>query len=457
LNAFLLQSTKPFSISKSEKLWLSDLTRIKTMQQPRRLSNRQVQEILQTHNVIIDSGLNDEFPFNIYILEGRKVLLVTENGAGVEFPSKEAFLSVYASSKTPQPIPQLPGATFLSHSQAQSLLNQEPGWIRGESPSFFRQRAQTAYSHPDGRSLVIMVNGHSLLLEKEARLPDLISQEMALEDTNFIENNILESESNSDDAWERIEAFPAESSSYLFDRTQMLEYSLQQPEFDSPDCFPAIVKDRVQAWLLNTILYYRGLDFFSAYKNFSFEQMEREIEAINKNLNDNLELFDQKENFYLNFYPESSGDSFSDTCLDPYLDLCLLRWDTTRVWSQKEVRGLYNISPDSQVYLKSLERWSEISRNNFSPQNIRERWISNTGPIFTEFELFGIQHVFNPKYDQYDIDLSLLVQINHLISKTGYSFEASTTGDDNLLLAVLSNEEMKKIYSDRNVYFSLMN
>lgn len=184
-------------------------------------------------------------------------------------------------------------------------------------------------------------------------------------------------------------------------------------------------------WLLDSIHYYRELDFFSEYKDYSDLEIIHEITCHPSRGNAHW-LFDRS--FDLSLHEAN---------------LCLLSWDLKRVWwDDMEC----SICFQNNVYPYLLSQWSGISRGCFLPQDIREIWQTEVGPIQIEFSLDGQQYCLEVAYKNDWLDLNILSEINRLISSTGYRFEFCPTESQNLFSVVLKPDEKEKL-QDQGVRF----
>lgn len=177
-------------------------------------------------------------------------------------------------------------------------------------------------------------------------------------------------------------------------------------------------------WLLDSIHYYRELDFFSEHKDYSDLEIIHEI-TLHPSRGNAHWLFDRSFNLSLH-----------------EANLCLLSWDLKRVWwDDMEC----SICFQNNVYPFLLSQWSEISRGCFLPQDIREIWQTEVGPIQIEFNLDGQQYCLEVAYKNDWLDLNILSEINKLISSAGYKFESCPTESQNLFLVVLKPDEKEKL------------
>ncbi|MGD2183226.1 hypothetical protein [Lusitaniella coriacea] len=225
------------------------------------------------------------------------------------------------------------------------------------------------------------------------------------------------------------------------------------------------VQDRVRSWLLLSLEYYQEFGFFPQYSHLSKQGLENRIETIQKEFEQHLKdlrhphtldlfTFEELHMFYYEFVEineQGEGILREVEYIPPCQDLFLLRWDKTRTWSEREV---HCICPENKEYVKTIARWSEISRGSFLPQDIEEYWQPQSKSYTVEFNFNGSIHKIEVGYCEEDIDIKgLLNYINGLISTTGYEFVISEGLPNSRLVLVLTLEEEEKLRADKNLYF----
>ena len=95
---------------------------------------------------------------------------------------------------------------------------------------------------------------------------------------------------------------------------------------------------------------------------------------------------------------------------------------------------------DNNVYVDIIEA-SQLFRNVFCPESIKEIWKTNIGPIKIKLQLDGIQYDINPKIKGNLIDMGIIFEINKIICHSGFSFEIFKVFDSTSFVLVLSPEE----------------
>ena len=216
-----------------------------------------------------------------------------------------------------------------------------------------------------------------------------------------------------------------EATSAIENRAYETYLELDQFEYTFPSA-------KIQNWVLEAVQYYHALDFFTDYHHLSNEAIVNEI--VNQPLRGNVgKLFDSS------YRPSKER-----------VDIDLLSWDTQRVWwGDTEC----DVAFDNEIYEMKLEEWSQISRGVFQPEDIREYWKTETGPIWLEFTLNKQSHRIELEYNDDWLDLNLLTQVNCIISETDYQFVSYATHDQSLCLMVLNDAEKQRIAHERKLEF----
>lgn len=112
-----------------------------------------------------------------------------------------------------------------------------------------------------------------------------------------------------------------------------------------------------------------------------------------------------------------------------------------------------NIIEANQVYVKFTEKLARISRGAFEPEQIKEIWKGENGPILLEFVLDGKKRSIVPKYLGNRIDIRIISTINDMILPKNVRFEISYDNHHSSCLIVLSPEEKENLIIDRNWKF----
>ncbi len=225
---------------------------------------------------------------------------------------------------------------------------------------------------------------------------------------------------------------------------EVLDDSNFPPTTEDDDLAFLEAESKFTAWLIDGIKYYLTLGLFTKYSHLFDGKLTEEIEIIKA---DFREEFPTEKDFN-SVYLEFADPMFEPTMehLDPYL----LRWDTSRTWSETEVDS---VGRNNQDYVRAFERWSKISRGAFLPQDLKETWETDSESVLIEFTVNGTRHRIEPEYFEEYIDLEILVEINRLIAETGYQFEVCELSPDTKLVIVLTLAEKERIERERRFEF----
>ena len=225
---------------------------------------------------------------------------------------------------------------------------------------------------------------------------------------------------------------------------EVLDESNFPPRTDDANLPLMEAESRFRAWLIEGIQYYLTLGFFQKYSQLSDQELTEQIETIRANFRQQFPTERDFNSVYL---------EFADPMFDPtmgHLDPYFLRWDTIRTWSETEGAS---VSRNNQEYLRAFERWSEISRGYFLPQDLKETWETESESVAIEFTINGMKQRIKPEYFEEYMDLEILVEINLLIAQTGYRFEVCELSPDWNLVIVLSLAEKERIERERRLEF----
>lgn len=176
-------------------------------------------------------------------------------------------------------------------------------------------------------------------------------------------------------------------------------------------------------WLVETLRYYRDLGFFRHYADLPDEQLADRIEEMRQR--------------------ETSLD-FEPT--DPKAELELLRMDADRVW-WKAVAA--RAKPGKGAYACALEEWGRISRGAFQPRDVREEWVTETGPVRLTLALDGEKRELQPAVEEARFDLEILGQLNRWIDLTGIRLEVFEPFDDTAFVVALFEPEKERLKRER--------
>lgn len=208
---------------------------------------------------------------------------------------------------------------------------------------------------------------------------------------------------------------------------------------------------RVKVWLKESIKFYQKFSFFQEYIDFSEDILSSNIEIIMKNFKNTFDTEDDFREFMWEFYPENLHESYCQEELK--MDDYLLRMDTSRCWSEKEVSGIKSIK---NRYISFFKRLSQISRGVFYPKNVKAVLNKDTCLIMVSFTLNGIKYVFEAEYYEDSIDIDMFKDINSLMTlgNSNYKFEICDSLNNTLVL-VLTEEEKQSISKERGLIFNI--
>ncbi len=225
---------------------------------------------------------------------------------------------------------------------------------------------------------------------------------------------------------------------------EVLDNSNFPPTKEDDDLAFLEAESKFIAWLIDGIKYYRTLGLFNKYIHLSDGELTEQIKIIRADFRSQF----LTERDFNSVYLEFADPMFDSTMghLDPYL----LRWDTSRTWSETEVDS---VGRNNQEYVRVFERWSEISRGSFLPQELKETWETDSESVLIEFTVNGIRHRIEPEYYEEHIDLEILIEINRLIAETSYRFEVCQVLTDNTLVILLTLAEKQRIERERCLKF----
>ncbi len=187
-------------------------------------------------------------------------------------------------------------------------------------------------------------------------------------------------------------------------------------------------KSNTDEWWLQAVRYFRAMGFFARYHDLS-----------------DAELVSTLQRRYIDGYGEALNID------DPWADLHLLGDEHTRVWWMDTEA---DVCRENHVYVESLQEWSAISRGAFHPENIRETWKSDAGPIEVTFDYQGQPVMLRPAYDGDWMDLHILARINRAITSTGMQFALYEQFDQTGFILVLTAAEKDRLHNERGWVFA---
>lgn len=184
--------------------------------------------------------------------------------------------------------------------------------------------------------------------------------------------------------------------------------------------------------LLDAAHYYRKLGYFGQDRNLTDQQ------------------FDEKFlKFYKDFVDSDWNPFDSSEYYDEYAELYVWGEDKDRVWLKDTEADVVN---GNDVYVKTLQQWSALSRGAFKPEDIKESWGSDEGPVTVTFTLNGQKRTLHPRFMNDFIDTGILLEINEMIRDSGIQF-VMVEIDQTVFVTALTAEEKSRIEQDRHLAF----
>jgi hypothetical protein len=200
-----------------------------------------------------------------------------------------------------------------------------------------------------------------------------------------------------------------------------------------------------QEWVLRFVRFYRSLGFFTGTEHVDEDHpfgrgawpgCERPL--------DFARFSDEELADLLIARYERDHDCAVDAVW-AFDDADLLRYDTSRVWSEDMEA---DVCAGNDVYVWVLREWARISRGCFRPEDITETWETDEGPITVTFAIDGVRCTWHPAFDGDWIDPHLLEWVNEVIAPTGCEFECLSGEGQDILVFALSAEGSER-YSHR--------
>lgn len=182
-----------------------------------------------------------------------------------------------------------------------------------------------------------------------------------------------------------------------------------------------------EAWVRDSIHYFRTLGFFEQYRHMS-------------------------EDALASYIRHRIGVDEGEVC-DPSdwrEDLLLLSCDHDRVW-RKDLEA--DVARGANAYVRVLQEWARISRGMFRPTQIEEHWEGETGPMTISFELDGVRHELREEYAQEAISVWLIADLNRIVGHPDLHFEMIEPDDQTATVLVLTPEEREQLKRDRGWSF----
>ncbi|MEM3449722.1 MAG: hypothetical protein QXP38_12790 [Nitrososphaerota archaeon] len=206
---------------------------------------------------------------------------------------------------------------------------------------------------------------------------------------------------------------------------------------------------------VNSMRFLREMGFFQDYSNLSSE------EILDKILNGEIDL---KSQWFVEEWSEEmrsklrSGTFGSDLeeheeywmkASDSRVDLRLAFFDAKRVFVED-----WEIEASDGMGIGLMKKLARISRGFFNPTNMREEWERNIR-IRGYDEKVRCRVFFNFRGEEHSVDFTnygevlitdpAVKKINELIEDTGYQYYKLNGDIEDIVYAVFSNEETKRL------------
>jgi len=121
----------------------------------------------------------------------------------------------------------------------------------------------------------------------------------------------------------------------------------------------------------------------------------------------------------------------------------LAMYDRARVWHQDLEAEVF---AGSDVYVETLQRWAEISRGAFKPESIVEEWSIDNKSVVVRFRHEGHDVVLNPKVLDDWLDVSIISDIDKLVSPKGMNFLVPPMDyGQEMAFVVVTEEERRRL------------
>jgi hypothetical protein len=122
---------------------------------PKSLYPKQVKQLLQEEKLTLDSELSERLFDDVYSSIDGKIIVVTDNGRGKEYSSREEFLVALQTHEEEQKQEKVVYIQAEKHIQR---LIEKPGWNHldktQDSSGYYYPAVKAIYTHDDGRFLI---------------------------------------------------------------------------------------------------------------------------------------------------------------------------------------------------------------------------------------------------------------------------------------------------------------
>jgi hypothetical protein len=184
-------------------------------------------------------------------------------------------------------------------------------------------------------------------------------------------------------------------------------------------------------WLVQAVSFYQNLGFFDQWSQIQIVTLIADL----------LRELDDRDFQALGRTIDTGAK---------YADLVLLRYDKARVWWDDTEA---DVAPGNEVYRSTILQWANISRGAFSPQNVHETWVTETGPVYITFTLFDQPVKIRAGYFDDYIDMDILRSINKLLVDTDFQYKMYQAFGQDAFVLVLKADEAEILQSARGWRF----
>jgi hypothetical protein len=185
-------------------------------------------------------------------------------------------------------------------------------------------------------------------------------------------------------------------------------------------------------WLVEAARTYRAAGFFGEYAELSDEELAARLQEAHR---------------------ERWGEALGPTPEHPPLaEILVMANDPRRTWWEDTED---DVLPGNQAYERVLAQWADISLGSFHPDRVAERWTSPSGPVTLEV-LAGKERLeLQPRVREEWLDMGIVEQVNEMLQRldSPRRFTTLDPGDQTAFVTCLSDDERRRIESDRGVAF----
>ncbi|MFN4947574.1 MAG: hypothetical protein ACK57K_08675 [Chryseotalea sp.] len=182
-------------------------------------------------------------------------------------------------------------------------------------------------------------------------------------------------------------------------------------------------KNNVKEYLKNNVKSLRNVGLFEEYSSLTIDQLTQKIIELEINYNGD---------FYEDEFPKND-----------------LKWTFINIakHDKRRVRfiGIEYAYREEKVYEQLIAEFKNMAPL-LNPENCKEYWESEDGPIIVTFNNLGKEIKITPKFNDGWVDMkSILESFNSIIHSSGQKFEVLHGTDDQLFIIRLSENEKEII------------